>query len=31
MINAAEVENKGIELGININPLRGVVQWNNLI
>jgi len=27
-VNAAEIENKGIELGINIKPLTGAFQWD---
>jgi len=27
-VNAAEIENKGIELGINLQPIRGAVTWD---
>ena len=30
-VNGAEITNKGIELGLNINPLRGTLKWNNTI
>ena len=30
-VNGAKVENKGIELGFRISPIRGAVQWNNTI
>jgi TonB-linked SusC/RagA family outer membrane protein len=30
-VNAAEIENKGIELGLNISPLNGPLQWNIII
>ena len=30
-VNAAEIENKGIELGINVKPLRGDIQWDMML
>jgi hypothetical protein len=30
-VNAAEIENKGIELGLTISPLTGPIQWSSII